>query len=81
MTNKNRDVLKQFREAKKLAFLMPNNHYQRPFPDCHYIGAKIDGRYWVIADSTKFMNNPDAVTEDGRPMREVFEGFTIMKRC
>ncbi len=81
---KKSEQLHEFRKAKQLAFNLPRNHYQRiggnDEKPGNYCGYKTcDGRTFVIADSSDYMQNPDCWI-DGKPARRVYDGFTVMKK-
>lgn len=72
----------QFKAAKKIALMIAKNESRRALYNgipTNYIGANINGRMFVIGDSLDDIYNPDA-TINGKPAREVFEGFTVMAR-
>jgi len=69
-----------FEEAKEVAFTLKNNLFTHKNPESPYGSAKIGGRFWVVADSEEFLQNPDAIMH-GYPMREVFQnGGTMLRR-
>lgn len=69
--------LKEFNAAKNLSFSLPRGTKQQAKVNgvpVNYWGCKDrEGQCWVIADSTEYMQYPDAVTDRGEPMRKVEE--------
>jgi hypothetical protein len=78
MTTTQKKQLEDFRAAKLIAFEMPKGHYRRA-KGTNYCGYMSEnGQAYVIGDTDEDVQNPDAII-GGKPAREVFEGFTVMK--
>jgi len=74
------EINKEFEAAKQIALTIANNQMRRALIDnkpVNYMGAKINNRMFVLGDSLKDIQNPDA-TISGKPAREVFGEFSIM---
>ena len=81
MTTTEKQQLDGFNAAKKIALNIGNNLMIRARVNdspANYSGAKINGRMFVIGDSENDIQNPDT-TIFGRPAREIFGDFTIMR--
>lgn len=83
MTTQEKSQHEQFKIAKHIAItiepgLMRRARYQDAVTN--YCGMKDNnGRCWVIGDGLNDVQNPDAWIS-GKPAREVFEGFTMMRK-
>ncbi len=81
MTIQQENQHKGFKEAKKIALNINKGEYRRARFNgfvTNYCGYKdSNGRMWVLGDTDKDIQNPDALI-DGRPAREVFGDFTVM---
>lgn len=76
----NFEKLASFTIAKKIALTIGKNQYKRARYNnqaTNYIGANVNGRMFVIGESTEDIQNPDCLIE-GKPAREVFGNFSIM---
>lgn len=82
MTNEQRKKLAAFNAAKKIALTIEKGCYRRAMLDdepVSYCGFRsTTGRSWVIGDSSDDLKNPDGYF-DGKPAREVFADFTMVK--
>ena len=79
MTTEQQTKLDGFRAAAKIAFNQAAGTYRRA-AGTSYRGYKDpNGRCFVIGDSADDVQNA-AITIDGYPAREVFDGFTIMSK-
>ena len=67
-----------FKAAKAIALTIGNGLMRRA-AGTNYCGAKLNGRMWVIGDSSEDIKNADA-TIDGKPAREIFGEFTVMSK-
>ena len=77
MTNYQKQQLEDFNGAKEIAFTIEKGCYQRDKLS-NYCGMKsYDGRYFVLGDTKKDIQNAKIII-NRKPAREVFEGFTIM---
>jgi len=73
-------IHEQFKAAKEIALTINRGEMRRArYADAAtvYCGANIGGRMFVIADSEKYLQNPDCEI-NGKPAREVFGDFTVM---
>lgn len=69
-----------FEAAKEIALTLPKNTSRRARVSelaCNYTGCNLNGRFFVIGDSENDIQNSSIII-DGKPAREVFEGFSIM---
>lgn len=71
----------QFKAAKEIALNIGKGEMRRARHNdmaTAYCGMQDNsGRMWVIADSSAYLQNPDAMI-DGKPAREVFGDFSIL---
>ena len=81
MTIQQKNQHNEFKEAKKIALNIKEGECRRArFNDfaTNYWGCKDrNGRMWVLGDTDKDIQNPDALI-NGKPAREVFGDFTVM---
>ena len=71
-----------FKAAKKIALAIGIGQMRRAVNDgrvTNYLGANIGGRMFVVGDTEDDIQNPDAIIQ-GKPAREIFGDFTIMRK-
>jgi len=74
--------LDHFKAAKEIALTIGAGLIRRAIHNgetTNYSGANIEGRTFVVGDTLKDIQNPDAWIE-GKPAREVFGEFTVMSK-
>ena len=81
MTTEQKNQLADFNSAKKIALTITEGCTKRARNAkgevTNYMGANINGKFYVIGDTEKEIQNPDAII-NGSPAREVFDGFTVL---
>lgn len=71
-----------YKAAKAIALNIAIGLMRRAVNDgrvTNYSGANIAGRMFVVGDTENDIQNPDAIIQ-GKPAREVFGDFTIMRK-
>ena len=81
MTTVQKNQLADFNSAKKIALTITEGCTKRARNSkgevTNYSGANINGKFYVIGDTEKEIQKPNAII-DGKPAREVFDGYTML---